>query len=140
MGTTRMTKNAERYERIAAHGRQLLAIFPNATERDPVALCKRLRKLEGQAAAIALRLCNGPEYENPDVPDTLLDKIKDKVNDLLGNNGEEWGARREPPVPVFINRDPRGYALKIDDAWMREHRVALHQDWGGYGIIAPEIE
>lgn len=43
-------------------------------------------------------------------------------------------------VPVFLNRDPRGYALKIDDEWMRKHDAKLYRDWGGYGIIAPDID
>jgi hypothetical protein len=30
--------------------------------------------------------------------------------------------------------------MKIDDAWMAAHPDArLCRDWGGYGIIAPEI-
>jgi len=36
----------------------------------------------------------------------------------------------------FINRDPRGYALKLN---FGDERVAgVYTDWGGYGIIAPE--
>ncbi len=53
-------------------------------------------------------------------------------------------ARRTEPahelVPVFINRDPRGYALKINDEWMTEHDAKLEKDWGGYGLLAPEIK
>ena len=41
---------------------------------------------------------------------------------------------------VFINGDPRGYALKIDDKYQdRLHKVGIHRDWGGYGIIAPDF-
>lgn len=40
---------------------------------------------------------------------------------------------------VFVNLDPRGYALKIDDEYMRAHNLKLHTDMGGYGILAPEI-
>jgi hypothetical protein len=35
----------------------------------------------------------------------------------------------------FINGDPRGYSLKIKEKIYPE----LHQDWGGYGILAPEF-
>ena len=56
------TKKQRQYEQIKAHGENLLAIFPNATERDPIALYKKLRRMEAKAQAIALRLCNGPEY------------------------------------------------------------------------------
>lgn len=124
--------NVEKIRKIEAHGRDLLAIFPNATERDPLALCKKLRRLENQAARIALRLCNGPEYPHEDDADKALDAIMEKVVALLGPVA--------PWPPIFINRDPRGYQLKISDEWMRANKVKLHTDWGGYGILAPEIE
>lgn len=169
---------ATQLDAIEKHGRQLLAIFPNARESDPVKLCKKLRRLEAQAAAVALRLCNGPEYADGEA-DKLTDAILANVNKLLGNVREyqpktgakcsckrgiqrdncpacegtgmliDFRAIREhkPLVPVFINRDPRGYALKIDDEWIRQqradhrtvHMAGIHQDWGGYGILAPEI-
>ena len=124
-------KTVARLERISQHGRNVLAIFPHATETDPVQLCRKLRRLESQAAAIALRLCNGPEYEGGyDEVDRLCEAVLHRVNVLLGNT----------TVPIRLNRDPRGCALKIEDNWMREHGARLHQDWGGYGILAPEIE
>lgn len=129
---------------IEKHGRILLTIFPNATERDPVKLCKKLRRLEAKAQAIALRLCNGPEYPNEHAADDECYALLLKVNTLLDFIGAV--------VPVFINRDPRGYALKIDEEWMREHArplkdsnrhtvvATLHRDCGGYGILAPKIK
>lgn len=124
--------NPKQLEQIEAHGRNLLAIFPNATERDPVKLCKNLRRLEGEGAAVALRLCNGPEYAEGEA-DTLNDDILRRVNRLLGQSAK-------CRVPIFVNRDPRGYALKIKSQWMSENKATLHQDWGGYGIIAPEFD
>ena len=131
------TKKQRQAEQIKVHGENLLAIFPNATERDPIALCKKLRRLEAKAQAIALRLCNGPEYPGGyDEVDALTGAILAKVNAILGNTGKN-------PVPVFINRDPRGYALKIKSEYMAGAgwiaQWALMRDWGGYGIIAPEI-
>lgn len=121
-------------QRILEHGQQLLAIFPGASERDPIQLCKRLRRLESKANAICLRLCNGPEYPEGEV-DRLLENIADAANSIL---------RTAPDDPVvFVNRDPRGHALKIDDEDMRRLEakgLRLHKDWGGYGIIAPEID
>jgi len=152
-------------DRIRKHGENLLAIFPNATERDPVKLCKKLRRLEADGQRIALRMCNGPEYAE-DEAEKACDAVLAKVNKLLGNEQQtkigapcscKRGQQRDncpacegtgrmidfkalrAVVPVRLNRDPRGYALKIDDAWMREHNVALHRDWGGYGIIAPDL-
>jgi hypothetical protein len=126
---------------IERHGRQLLAIFPNATEQDPVKLCKALRRLEARGAALALRLCNGPEFPTEDSADKISEAILSRVSHLLGNyvyNDKE--KVRITRVPIFVNRDPRGYALKICDSWMQEHGNPLSQrDWGGYGILAPEI-
>lgn len=119
---------AELTSRIEAHGRDLLAIFPNAIEQDPVKLCKKLRRLESKGAAIALRLCNGPEYAEGEQERITYDLLR-KVNILLANAN----------TPIFINLDPRGYALKIPDEYMRAHDIKLHRDWGGYGIIAPDF-
>ena len=131
------TKKQRQAEQIKAHGENLLAIFPNATERDPIALCKKLRRMEAKAQAIALRLCNGPEYPGGyDEVDALTGAILEKVNAILGNTGKN-------PVPVFVNRDPRGYALKISSEWTfaycQQTGRRIYSDWGGYGIIAPEI-
>lgn len=115
-------------EAIRQHGLNLLDLFPRATEGDPVKLCKKLRKLEGKAAALALRQCNGPEFASEEALESQYEAILHQVNGLLCNRA----------VPVFINRDPRGYQLKIECGYMQPH-VRLHRDWGGYGIIAPEI-
>lgn len=126
----------EQRERIEQHGRNLLAVFPDATEKDPVKLCKKLRRLEKAAHDLAERGCNGPEWASEEEQDSAYDAILDKVNMLLlfHNN----------MLPVFINRDPRGYALKVSSIWQAQQKAA-HQpyigqeDWGGYGIIAPDI-
>lgn len=41
---------------------------------------------------------------------------------------------------VFVNGDPRGYTLKIDDKYKdKMHKAGVYRDWGGYGIIAPDF-
>ncbi len=174
------TKREHMLELIEQHGRNLLAIFPEATERDPVKLCKRLRRLESEAAAIGLRMSNGPEYAEGEA-DKATDAILGKVNRVLGNvrecqpkTGAKCGCKRGVQrdncsacegtgmcidfaairatrgmklVPVFVNRDARGYALKINDEWLNQqrsradtvHKAVIHRDWGGYGIIAPDF-
>ena len=132
------TKKQRQAEQIKAHGENLLHLFPNATERDPIALCKKLRRLEAKASRITTDYCNGDfdAGENGEKLDAALDPILAKVNAILGNTGKN-------PVPVFINRDPRGYALKIKSEYMAGAgwiaQWALMRDWGGDGIIAPEI-
>jgi hypothetical protein len=133
-GKTMNTKKQRQAEQIKAHGENLLAIFPNATEKDPVTLCKKLRRLETKARRITTDYCNGDfdAGENGEKLDAALDPILANVNAILGNTGKN-------PVPVFVNRDPRGYALKIDDVWMHNKQARIYSDWGGYGIIAPEF-
>lgn len=127
------------YDAIASHGRDLLAIFPAATERDPVKLCKKLRRLESVASAIGLQLCNGPEMAE-DEQEHRIAAVLAKVNTLLHFSAAG--------IPVFVNLDPRGYAIKIDSEWMDAQRAdsrtaykaAIDRDWGGYGILAPTID
>ena len=133
-----MTKTQE--DAVRRHGENLLAIFPHATEKNPVRLCRALHRWESRGATLALRLCNGPAFPTEDQQERTVQTILKAVNTLLGNEC----------VPIFVNLDPRGCALKIDDEWLRDqcqHNQyslgdafrALHKDWGGYGIICPEI-
>jgi len=116
--------------RVEKHGRQLLDIFLHAMEQNPVKLCSKLRRIEAQALQISLRICNGPEYE-PSQLEKATEMIKRKLDSLL--------RYKVAGIPVIVNRDPRGYQLKIDDEWMATHRASLHRDMGGYGIIAPDL-
>lgn len=119
-----MNKHDRMYERIRKHGENLLAIFPNVTEPDPVKLCKKLRRIEAEGERHALAMCNDAHYcSDYDKLEQIADKIRDKANKLLGTNR------------IRLNQDPRGYALKVD-LKPGEH---LHTDWGGYGIIAPDL-
>lgn len=128
-------QKASMYDRIERHGRCLIAVFYHATERDPVKLCKKLRTLEKHGHDFGMRLCNSTVL--PSEQHRVEKAILDRVDDLLGF--------RTSGIPVFLNRDPRGYALKIDDEWMRErsHGHPSHNelptDWGGYGLIAPDL-
>ena len=119
----------EQREKIEKHGRQLQAIFPAVADLDPVELCKKLRRIENRTNRAACEACN--TQKGADEWEYWHDKAMADL-DVLLILGD---------IPVFINGDPRGYSLKINDDWMRDHpEIRLHQDWGGYGIIAPEIE
>ena len=114
-------------EAIINHGQNLKAIFPDC-KLDPLALCRRLRRVEARISAVAVRACNVGMSDA--AWDKALTAALSDVAELLGAGGP----------PIHVNGDPRGYALKIDDSWMAAHPDArLHRDWGGYGIIAPEI-
>lgn len=117
---------------VIKHGENLQAIFPKARDLDPVTLCRRLRQIEAKGADIALQGCNGPDFEEGE-QERREEAVLASMDKLLGF--------REAGVPVFVNMDPRGYALKIDSKWVRDadDRVRLHTDFGGYGIIAPDL-
>ena len=124
---TMSSKNhAAMIARIEKHGRDLLAIFPEAATRDPVELCKKLRRLEASGNAAATAYCNG------DMTDDGFEANKTKI---LRKATEILGAPVLSANSVWFNGDPRGYALKID----MERGQELHRDWGGYGIIAPDL-
>jgi hypothetical protein len=126
----RKTMNAKQAKRIVEHGEQLLALFPNASNKNPVSLCKRLRRLENRAHTFALRLCNGPEMSE-EKQERFAAALLEAVDGLLKFS--------ETGPAVFLNRDPRGYALKIEPDDVAKSDRTIHQDWGGYGIIAPEF-
>jgi hypothetical protein len=116
---------AQQYEQIKKHGEDLNKIFNTGIE--PVKLCKRLHRLEAKAHQLTTDYCNGAiegdEYEKQ--ADKILNNL-DKILDYKQQN-----------IPCFLNGDPRGYALKIRTDYSKS--LYLHKDWGGYGIICPEI-
>ena len=78
--------------------------------------------------------CNGTiddsEYEKQS------DKILVKVVEILKIKGMNTN---EESYPVIFNGDCRGYALKIDDEYIKEHSLSIYRDMGGFGIIAPDL-
>lgn len=118
----KLSRHAKMYAQIQKHGENLLKLFPDATERDPLKLCKKLRNLETTATRHTERLCSVPDYE--ETAERELAIVERKVSELLGSD-RPW-----------INRDPRGHALMVD--LLEGER--LYSDWGGYGILAPEFD
>jgi hypothetical protein len=119
------TKAQRMAERITRHGQQLQAIFG---VDNPDKVCRKLRQIEVKVSRATVAYCNG-EIDEADC-DAACDQAYEAVCALLGDRAREC---------VMINRDPRGYALKIDDNYMRAHRLELYRDFGGYGILAPDL-
>ena len=115
--------------RIIKHGRKLQKIFPAVASMDPIALCKKLRRLENMANRAATNLCNVANYQE------TFDATK---NDVLGKL-DKLLQFRALKIPVFVNGDPRGYALKIDCEYVRANRLDICTDWGGEGLLAPDL-
>jgi len=126
-----MNKREKMYASIQEHGQNLLELFPNTAEQDPIKLCKKLRTLECQAEKHTTDLCNGLSEWQELAAEQALDVIELKVRRLLGLTSED--------TFFFINRDPRGYALKIRESWRKKSGKKLYKDWGGHGILAPNF-
>ena len=106
-------------------------------------LWRALLKWEARGARLALRLCNGPEFQPGEVERETA-RITDGVSAVL--NGA-------PLHGLFVNGDPRGYAVKIEArrypvdprsggsgvVVARGWPVGMLTDWGGYGILAPDF-
>jgi hypothetical protein len=124
-----MNKRERMREQITQHGFKLDRIF-RLNRMDVTTLCKQVHRLEVKAHRMAENYCNGV------ITDEFNDRQEGRIMKALDNllNYKAQG------IPVFFNGDPRGYALKIDDAWMRANGCDLHRDWGGYGILAPEFD
>ena len=136
-GDTMSTKNQRQAAQIEEHGRNLAALVgfgPGQPDTSFIALATRVHRLEAKAQRLALHLCNDPTTHEEQMGAThqfsLILNAADRVLNF-----------RVKRIPVHVNIDPRGYALKIDSDWMREPpSVRLHRDMGGYGILAPEFE
>ena len=89
----------------------------------PFDVLGELYKLERKANRITTDQCNGEG--NEDAQEKQLNKILTRVNELL------------KVKTAFINGDPRGYALKLNEEEAKE--LGIYQDWGGYGILAPQF-
>lgn len=131
--------NAKTLEAITRHGNALLAAFPNATERDPVTLCKKLRRIENAVYKPIYAACC---VDGSERAESAIELATKKTVALLGMDEAQSEA-------FFINTDPRGHSLKMEDEWTKAHnnplfmagRGELHitTDWGGYGILAPDL-
>jgi TPP-dependent trihydroxycyclohexane-1,2-dione (THcHDO) dehydratase len=124
-----MTKKDKQREAILQHGFKLIRVFNLPAATSPVELCKKIHRIEAEAHRFAERYCNGEVTEEEDAKkETSVLKRLDAILNF-----------KVQGIPVFVNGDPRGYALKIKDDYVREHNLDIYRDWGGYGILAPEF-
>lgn len=124
-----MNKREKMYSQIKQHGENLNAIFNTGLE--PIALCKKLRRLEIKAHKLAEDYCNGKNGVNSENWEIKCEPILNQVNKIL----KVYGANSY--CIIFINGYARGYALKLYDSFAKDK--IIYKDWGGYGILAPDF-
>lgn len=95
-------------------------------------LWRKLNQLEILAHAATTAYCNG-EIDGEQM-DTACESFQIAVAKVFGGT---------LPPRFHVNRDPRGYALKLlssDDGSEPATEFALYQDWGRNQILAPTID
>lgn len=122
--------------RIAKHIENVQRIFPGTKDADPTTLAADLRGLERAAHYAAERFCNDAGYYNSGRHERDVERIARELREVL-----KW----KPGDPrVFVNSDPRGCALKIDDGDVHrlyeEKKISIERDWGGYGLLWPDFD
>lgn len=126
------TKKETMQANIIKHGNQLNDIFN--TEYNSRVLCRKLYNLEKTASNLAVNYCNGTNGVTTDRWEELSNNMLKRVFAVLNIDEKSEIAKN-----IFINGDPRGYAIKIKDSYVRENNLIIHRDFGGYGIIAPDF-
>ena len=137
-----MTKREKMLIEIERHGTNLNAIFN--TNFDNITLCRKLYRLERKAHRATTNLCNTNtlhlnelnRYTGYNVEQTSEEEQEKFFGDIL-NKVDKLIGFKAANVPVFINYDARGYALKIKSEFIKDKQ--LMSDWGGYGILAPDF-
>jgi len=90
-------------------------------------LWRKLTHIERAANEAATKYCNG------EIDQETFDAIKEGAEKQVKKTFGQL------PTGFFVNGDPRGYALKLDDE-KTTIPEGIHKDWGGYGILAAVIE
>jgi len=127
-----MNKKQMRQERLERHYEALKRLCE--IEGQPIVdgkkLSVKLLKIEREAHQASEDYCNG--IIDSDKHDAIIDTIEKRVDLALGFT----------PAGFFVNSDPRGCSLKINDDVMRDLYVnaGLERDWGGYGLLSPDIQ
>lgn len=90
---------------------------------------RKLRRLEAEATRITTALCNGEIEESMiEEAERSLRFIEHKVEAIFGRR----------PEGFFINRDPRGSALRLDGECVVVP-AGMWKNWGGDGVLAADI-
>lgn len=144
------TKKARRQRLLQEHyhtcqtlGRELGMSNPDGKK-----ISNSLRSLEYQCNAAATAYCNGEKFQGRifmQQPIAVDFHADENAWETIKTTAENQIYRIFGTVPdgFFVNGDARGSALKIDNETPEGKALIeackLHTDWGGYGILSPEI-
>jgi hypothetical protein len=117
-------------ERKAKHINNLATLFGLTPELVATKLFKHLKAIERDGHKLATDYCNGV-FDSTQVEERQA-KLKSNLLATLKY------AKQDVVRAIEFNWDARGYFLKLDDEFVRQNKVAIHTDMGGYGIICPE--
>lgn len=139
-----LNKRERKAQQLLAHYErcEALARYLGHPNPDGKKISVALFKLERRASRAATAQCNGEAYEGePYREDEQWEHFKRAIAHQVCS---VFVSDTVPTIPgFFVNGDPRGYALKIDnenpEGKALIDAVKLRTDWGGYGILSPEI-
>lgn len=93
------------------------------------------RRYEAKATRLAIIYCGDGNY-NQEKRSKRAEIELDALDTLLRNKFSKLFKHNKKFTELFfINKDPRGYALKINQ---KNTPFGCHTDWGGYTILAPD--
>lgn len=122
------------YDRCEVLARWFGVLNPDGRE-----ISVALLKLENKARRAATAQCNGEAFEGQPFRE---EKQWDEFKAMIRASVAAIFNSTVPPG-FFVNGDPRGYALKINNEVPAGKALIdstkMHTDWGGYGILSPEI-
>ncbi len=122
------TKNADQFFRHVCNLQTLAGL---SSYHESLELYKKLHRLEARVNRENTNDCNGIS--------NLTEEQEEKRDRRRFNSFQSL----LPGVSgLFINGDPRGYALKMhvkNTQELRDKGINLYTDWGGYGILSPEF-
>ncbi len=128
------TQSVKRVREVHHAALAALAASLGGAHKDGInglALWRKLHRIEVQITKATTAYCNGEmgEVGIDQACDRAIDAVRRAFGGVL-------------PPKFHINRDPRGYALKLEsnDDGTIATQFHLHRDWGNNQILAPTID
>lgn len=122
---------AKNADQLFRHVCNLQTIAGLSSYHEAYELYKKLHRIEARMTRIFTNECNGYSELTEEQEEKRDARVLKQLKDLLP------GLKT-----IFLNGDPRGYALKIsaeERIELQMKGINLYSDFGGYGILAPEF-